>query len=328
MTSSESSWRYLRQYLTPLQPVLARADVTDIYVNRPAEIWVETLDGRIERHDTPDLTPSVLERLARQIAAWSHQGINREHPLLSAALPDGARIQIVAPPATHQHWALAIRKHVSADLSLTDYTSAGAFKETVVDRQNAAGDDASIAELLARNDIPSALRTAVHARRNILISGGTSTGKTTFLNALLKEIASDERLVTIEDTPELRVPHANAVSLFAARGALGEARVTADDLVSASLRLRPDRIILGELRGTEAYAFLRAINSGHPGSLTTIHADSTHGAVEQLALLILQGGNRLSRQDIIEYIRATVGVFVQLGRRGGRRYVAEVRQRW
>ncbi|MET0372648.1 MAG: ATPase, T2SS/T4P/T4SS family [Rhizorhabdus sp.] len=160
-------------------------------------------------------------------------------------------------------------------------------------------------------------------RRNILVSGGTATSKTTFLNALIREIPAGKRLITIEDTPELQVRHANAVGLLAVRGALGEAQASADDLVSASLRMRPDRIILGELRGPEAYAFLRAINTGHPGSMTTIHADSAAGAVEQL-VLILQGGTRLSRQDVRDYVRGTIGLFVQLGRVGGRRTVSEV----
>ena len=325
--SQPDGWRYLHRYLAPLGPLLSRDDVTDLYINRPGEVWAETLGGRIERHDLPAIDEPILERLARQIAAWSHQGINREHPLLSAALPDGARVQIVAPPASARHWAVAIRRHLAADLSLDDYAANGAFATTSVDDAGSRSDeDDTIADFLARGATAAALRQAVLGRRNILVSGGTSTGKTTFLSALLQEIPSDERLITIEDTPELQVRHANAVRLLAVRGALGEAQVSADDLVSASLRMRPDRIILGELRGPEAYAFLRAVNTGHPGSMTTIHADSTEGAVEQLALLILQGGTRLGRQDIRDYVRATIGLYVQLARRGGRRYVAEVRQ--
>ncbi len=328
VSAADDGWRYLRSYLAPLARLLERADVTDLYVNRPAEVWVETLGGAIERHDVPALGANVLERLARQVASWSHQGINREHPLLSAALPDGARVQVVAPPATRQHLALAIRKHVSANLSLDDYTVMGAFAATRTDdASDHAAEDEEIAGLLARNDIGGALRAAVLARRNILVSGGTSTGKTTFLNALLNEIPADERLITIEDTPELRVTHANAVGLVAVRGALGEAQVSADDLVSASLRMRPDRIILGELRGPEAYAFLRAVNTGHPGSMTTIHADSAESAIDQLVLLILEGGTRLNRQDVRDYVSSTIGLFVQLGRRGGRRYVSQVVQR-
>ncbi len=305
--------------------MLARDDVTDIYVNRPGEIWVETLGGATERHDAPALDRATLDRLSRQIAALSHQGISREHPLLSATLPDGARVQVVAPPATRGDLALAIRKHVSPDLSLSDYVSAGSFAET---RRGDVGGrapiDVELARMLDAGDVAGMLATAVKARKNILVSGGTSTGKTTFLNALIREIPPHERLILIEDTPELHLGHANAVGLLAARSALGEAQVTADSLLAASLRMRPDRIIVGELRGPEAYTFLRAVNTGHPGSMTTVHADSAERAIEQIALLVLQTGTRLGREDVHHYVRSTVDVFVQLARTGGRRHVAEV----
>jgi len=315
---------YLTSYLAPLGAALARPDVTDIYVNRPHEIWLETTSGVSERIDAPDLDPVTLERLARQIAARSHQGISRKHPLLSAALPDGSRIQIVMPPATRGNLVLAVRKHVSQDLRLSDFVNAGAFSQTQSGADATNAPDADLKALLAQGHIATMLATAVRQRRNILVSGGTSTGKTTFLNALLREIPADERLILIEDTPELNVTHANAIGLLAARSELGEAQVTANDLVAASLRLRPDRIILGELRGNEALAFLRAVNTGHPGSMTTIHADSPQGAIEQITLLALQAGTRLSRADIHHYVRSTVDVFVQLAREKGKRSVSAV----
>jgi type IV secretion system protein VirB11 len=316
---------YLMSYLAPLAPILAREDVTDIYINRPGELWAEALGGAIERHDMPGLDQTTLERLARQIAALTHQGINREHPLLSATLPDGARVQIVAPPATRGAIAFAIRKHVSSDLALADYVASGAFEETHGGTSpKRTGIDDALAAKLAAGDIAGMLSAAVRARKNILVSGGTSTGKTTFLNALLREVPNDERLIVIEDTPELQIRHVNAVGLLAARSSLSEARVDANDLVGASLRMRPDRIILGELRGAEAFAFLRAVNTGHPGSMTTIHADSAERAVEQLALLVLQGGTQLTRDDVRHYVRTSIDLFVQLERRGGKRHVAEV----
>ena len=168
------------------------------------------------------------------------------------------------------------------------------------------------------------IKDAVISRRNILISGGTSTGKTTFLNSLLAEIPPYERLVLIEDTAEMHLKHENAVGLLAARGDLSEARVSAEDLLIAALRMRPDRIILGELRGVEAFAFLRAINTGHPGSMTTIHADTPQRAIEQLSLLVLQTGSRLSRDDVRSYVRESVDVFVQLERHSGVRRIRRV----
>jgi len=316
---------YLRSYLAPFAPMLDRADVTDVYVNRPGEVWTESLSGAIERHDAPALDEATLARLARQIAALSSQGISRAHPLLSAALPDGARVQIVAPPATRGPIAFAIRKHVSADLSLADYVAGGAFNETRRDGAGGAADiDSRLAALLDAGDIAGLLAEAVRARRNILVSGGTSTGKTTFLNALIREIPAEERLILIEDTPELHMRHANAVGLLAARSELGEARVTAEELLSASLRMRPDRIVVGELRGPEAFTFLRAVNTGHPGSMTTVHAEGVARAIEQITLLVLQAGTGLSRDDVHHYVRSTVDVYVHLERTGGRRHVAEV----
>ncbi len=313
---------YLDSFLAPLAPWLAREDVTDIYINRPGEVWIESLGGRIERHEDPSLTEKLLARLARQIAAHSSQGISREAPLLGASLPDGSRVQIIAPPATRSGHVLAIRRHVKANFSLADWQDSDAFAglskgATAIDRERTW-------QTVGEREAPEFLATAVRSRQNIIVAGGTSSGKTTFLNALLAEIPPTERLLTIEDTEELRITHPNAVGLIAARGKLAEADVTAEDLLIAALRMRPDRIILGELRGGEAFTFLRAVNTGHPGSMTTIHADTPQRAVEQLALLVLQTGSRLSRDDVRHYVRASIDVFVQLERRDGKRRVSQV----
>ncbi len=313
---------YLDTFLTPLAPWLARDDVTDIWINKPGEVWVETIGGGIERHEEGVLDEVLLAQLARQIAAYSSQGISRAQPLLAANLPDGSRAQIAAPPATRHGHAFAIRRHVSADLSLSDWEDADAF----IDLE--AGHDGlqSVPQwrTIGGGQAGSFLRDAVQARRNILISGGTSTGKTTFLNALLAEISGEERLVLIEDTEELKLQHPNAVGLIAARGVLSEAQISAEDLLIAALRMRPDRIILGELRGSEAFTFLRAVNTGHPGSMTTIHADTPQRAIEQLALLVLQAGSRLQRADVRHYVEESIDVFVQLERRAGRRRVTQI----
>lgn len=319
----EDAASYLRIYLTPFLAQLERMDVTDLYINRPGELWVETLGGATERFDMPALTEGLLWRLARQVASLTHQGINRQHPLLAARLPDGARIQFVAPPATRGPMAIAIRKHVSADMTLADYEAGGAFAETRSGRE----DDRFQKELQRLYEAKAwrdFLVAAVLARKTIVVSGGTSTGKTTFLNALIREIPPAERLIFIEDTPELVLRHENAIGLVAVRGNMGEADVTTQDLLTASLRLRPDRIILGELRGAEAFTFLRAINTGHPGSLTTIHADTPTGAIEQLALLVLQSTSGLHHDDIVSYINNAVDIFVQLERRAGSRRISAI----
>jgi type IV secretion system protein VirB11 len=168
------------------------------------------------------------------------------------------------------------------------------------------------------------LRNAVRQRRTILISGGTSTGKTTFLNALLREIPQHERVVLVEDTAELRLPGLNGVGLIAVKGELGEARVGADDLLQAALRLRPDRIVLGELRGKETVSFLRAINTGHPGSFSTVHANSPRGALDQISLMAMQTGIGLTRTETLDYAASVIDIVVQLDRAGGQRGVAAI----
>ena len=312
---------YLAAYLAPLQPWLERDDITDIWINRPGEAWFETTPGEIRREVAPDLTETALSRLARQIAAASHQGVNREQPLLSASLPDGARVQIVGPPATRGPLALAVRKHTLSDLSLAELGRSGAFAAATA---GTSGGDAELQALLDAGEVEAFLRLAVRLRKTIVLSGGTSSGKTTLLNALVKEIDRRERLILIEDAPEIRLEHDNAVGLIAARGDAGEARVDSEDLLQAALRMRPDRILLGELRGREAFAFLRAVNTGHPGSITTLHADSPEGAVDQIALLALLGGVDLGWEALRTYIRQVVDVIVQLKRVDGTRRVVEV----
>lgn len=305
---------YLDAYLAPFRQWLDRDTVTEIIVNRPGEVWIEdAAHPGMQRVATPEIDDRLVQRLAEQVARVSHQGINREHPLLGATLPDGARIQFCGPPAARKHWAMAIRRHRRLDLPLDAYDSgplSGEQPGPMPDSQ---------AEPIAY------LRAAIRQRRTILISGGTSTGKTTFLNAMLGEIPPQERVVLVEDTPELKLPGENGVGLVAVKGELGEAKVTANELLQAALRLRPDRIVLGELRGAESVSFLRAINTGHPGSFSTIHANSLRGALEQLALMVMQTGIGLTRADTIAYATSVIDVIVQLGRDAeGKRGIVQI----
>jgi len=306
---------YLDAYLAPFREWLDRDTVTEIIVNRPGELWVEDAEHPgMQRLETPHIDDKLIQRLAEQVARVSHQGINREHPLLGATLPDGGRVQFCGPPATRKHWAMAIRRHRRLDLPLDAY-DAGPLRVRAE------------AEMPDPAEQPVAfLRAAIAARKTILISGGTSTGKTTFLNAMLGEIPAEERVVLVEDTPELRLPGANGVGLVAVKGELGEAKVTPNELLQSALRLRPDRIVLGELRGAESVSFLRAINTGHPGSFSTIHANSLRGALEQLALMVMQTGIGLTRSDTIAYAASVIDVVVQLERSEGRRGIGAIAQ--
>jgi type IV secretion system protein VirB11 len=304
---------YLAAYLRPFRKWLDREDVSEIIVNGTGEVWIEAAgEMQLTRVHAPEVDDVLVRRLAEQVARTTHQGVSRERPLLAATLPDGARVQFVSPPATRAGWAMAIRRHQLVDLPLSAYASGPLAKP---------GTSSSIDPLA---DPLGFLRQAVADRRTILVSGGTSSGKTTFLNALLREVPAAERVILIEDTPEIRLQSAASLGLVAVKGELGEARVGVDDLLQASLRLRPDRLVVGELRGPEAVSFLRAINTGHPGSFSTIHANNPSGALEQLGLMVMQAGLGLSRADTLTYAKSVIDVVVQLDRRDGRRAVSDI----
>ena len=307
---------YLRTYLKPFLPWLERDDVTEILVNKPFEVWIEISgEPHMRLVEMPEVDDILLSRLAAQIARVAHQGINRESPLLAASLPTGERVQLVGPPAS-KHWALAIRRHRMVDLSLDAYDRGPI--------QMPPGSSGKDDLKYARAEPVRFLKEAVQARKTILISGGTSSGKTTFLNALLKTVPAHERIILVEDTPEIADNHQNSLRLIAVKGEMGEARVTINDLLQASLRLRPDRIIVGEIRGEEATTFLRAINTGHPGSFTTVHANTPQGALEQIALMVMQSGTQLTRLETLAYATSLIDVVVQLARTGGERMITDI----
>ncbi len=310
---------FLDRALGPLRPWLDDDQVVEICANGPGEIFVERFgQAAMERHDLPELTAAAIRHLNERVAGYSGQSVNEEHPLLSAALASGERFQGVLPPATTGGGAFAIRKQVIKEMGLGDYRKLGSFDRVKV---ATAGEfsavDRKLCALLDGGEIEDFIRLAVLNRYSILLAGGTSSGKTTFLNAILKEVPADERIITIEDTREVRPIQANHLALVASKGDQGEARVTVETLLQASMRLRPDRIFLGEIRGPEAYSFLRAINTGHPGSITTVHADSPQGAFEQLALMVMQAGLGLRRDEIVAYIQSVLPIVIQQTKIGG-----------
>jgi len=321
----DSSHVYLTAFLKPLEKWLRHERVAEIFINRPGEIWVEVTGGAMQRIVAPELTDQHVQRLAAQIARVNAQAINREQPILAASLPGGDRVQIVGPPATRGHWAMAIRRPTAVKLSLSDFSGDDHFSGVIrSNKRDLSAVDTSLLALLEARRIPEFLDLAVKSKKSVLISGGTSTGKTSLLSSMIASIPPEERLITVEDTPEISITHRNSVGLIAVKGNLGEARIGLDDLLNASLRLRPDRIILGELRGAEAVTFLRAINTGHPGSVTTIHADSPHGAYEQIALMALQAGLPLARRETIDYVRSIIDIAIHVVREGGRRRISEI----
>ncbi|MEP9389932.1 P-type DNA transfer ATPase VirB11 [Mesorhizobium sp. KR9-304] len=318
---------FLYRALAPLKPFLENPNVVEVSVNRPGEVYVERLGAdHMEFHDLPELTTAEIVNIGERVAASTNQFISAASPLLSAALPTGERIQVILPPAAPDGGAISIRKQVVSDFTLEDYRDNGALDGVSVSLGGLSETERVLMRHLRERDIYGFIRAAIVNRVSILISGGTSTGKTTFLNACLKSVDRHERIITLEDTRELFPPQANAVHLLASRGDQGTANVTIQSLLEASLRMRPDRLFVGEVRGSEAFAFLRAINTGHPGSMSTVHADTPLGAYEQLAMMVMQSGLSAAypKADLISYIRQVIPVVIQLRRDGGRRGVSEI----
>lgn len=325
--ASDNGHYFLYRALAPLKAFLNDRDVVEISVNRPGQVYVERLGtAHMELHDIPSLTTAEIINIGERVAASTNQFVSPANPILSAALPSGERIQVVLPPAASDGGTLSIRKQVISDFTLEDYRERGSLDHVTVAVGGLSETDEALIEQLSAKDIYGFIRTAIVNRVSILISGGTSSGKTTFLNACLKSVDPHERIITLEDTRELFPPQKNAVHLLASRGDQGTASVTIQSLLEASLRMRPDRLFVGEVRGSEAFAFLRAINTGHPGSMSTVHADTPLGAYEQLAMMVMQSGLSAAypKADLISYIQSVIPIVIQLRREGGRRGVSEI----
>ena len=313
-------------HLAPIADLIERSDVSEIALNREGEIWFEVAgEAQMRSRPQPEYSAEKLMRLANGIAAQSAQHVSAAHPLLSARIDGVGRVQLALPPVSGEGAAFAIRRAVTKRLSLADYQELGMFEGEDITRSDAlTKDDAALVALHRERDIHGFLKEAITAKKNIIVSGGTSSGKTTFANALLAEISAGDRIITIEDTRELTPSQPNHLPLIASRGGQNKAKIDSVGLLEAALRLRPDRIILGELRGAEAYPFIRAINTGHPGAITTIHADTPQGALDQLAFLVLQSGLNLDFAQIRSFVARQIDVIVQLGRVGGERRVETV----
>lgn len=301
------SIKALENHLKPLQPFLETEGVTEVCINRPCEVYVEK-NRVFHAHKVETLDYAHLEALAELIAEYNHQTLSPEKPLLSASLLNGERVQCVLPPACEKgNVVMAIRKHRLHDFTLADYT----LNQNRKNKKNKAPEKA-LNHFYQTGDLKNFIKLAVLSKKNMIIAGGTGTGKTTFLNACLKIVPHHERLITLEDTREVVLTQPNAVHLLAARQSVSS--VNLQDLFEACLRLRPDRIFLSELRGKEAFAFLRAANSGHPGSITTVHADTPHACFDQLVFMMQQAGSQSLDERLLAYIKKIVPIVIQLKR--------------
>lgn len=319
----------LGTYLKPLAVLLNDATVSEISINAPQWVYVER-GGDIQAVEIPELTDYWLDGLAALISDYSEQRLSAEEPLLSASLPAGHRIQIVLPPACEAGKVImSIRKQVTRNLSLQNYEDSGTFehiKPRYISSHRSqlalSEDDQVLADLFHQQQYLTFLKSAILAKKNILISGGTSTGKTTFLNACLKEIPAHERIITLEDVREVELSQPNTVHLLASKGGQGKSKVGMAQLVEVCLRLRPDRIIMGEMRGAEAADFLNATATGHDGSIASIHASHPAMAFMRLVHMVkLNPGMNMSREDILEDLHTIIDIVVQIKRvRIGGRY--------
>ncbi len=273
--------------LGPLDPVLADPDVTEVMVNGPGRVWIER-HGHLERIDV-HLDAETIERLIQRVVGPLGLRVDRSSALVDARLPDGSRVNAVVAPLALDGPYLTIRRFGARPITLGEVCPPG------------------VAELLA---------WAVRARSNILVAGGTGAGKTTLLNALAAEIPATERIVTVEDAAELRLPGDHVVRLEARPpNSEGVGEVSLRALVRNALRMRPDRIIVGEVRGPEALDMLQAMNTGHEGSLSTCHANSPPDALRRLETMILTGSVALPLAAVRDQLAAAVDLVVQVARR-------------
>jgi len=304
------SIKALERHLLPLMPFLQMDGVTEVCINKPQEVYLE-VNCQFKRYDVQELEFGFLETLAALVAEFNNKDF--PVPLLSGSLPTGERIQFVMNPACENNNIVAsIRRQQMRNISLDEYNTNGAFAE--INFTDNANLDCELVTLYHKKDFLSFLKCAIQNKKNILISGGTGTGKTTFLNACLKLIPEHERIITVEDTREVIVNQPNKIHLLFNED---NEQINSLNVFKACLRLRPDRIFLSELRGSEVWPFLRAANSGHPGSLSTVHADSPEGAFKQLVFMMQQAGSTSSDEQILHYIKSIIDVVVQLKRCSG-----------
>lgn len=289
--------------LGPLEPYMQDPDVTDILVNGPSEVYVERL-GRLQETNTIFADEDHLLQIIQRIVARVGRRIDEHSPMVDARLADGSRVNAIIPPLALGGPVLSIRRFGHRPLQMGDLLVRGSVCPEIV----------------------QLLEAAVEGRINILISGGTGSGKTTFLNNVSRFIPAGERIVTIEDSAELKLQRKHVVKLETRpSNAEGVATISQRDLVRNALRMRPDRIVIGEVRGGEALDMLQAMNTGHEGSLTTIHANDTHDALSRLEVMVSMAGFDLPVTVVRRYIASAITLVVHLARiKGGVRRVMRV----
>ena len=286
-------------FLRPIEHLLASETINEIMVNPDSSIWMEE-DGRKHLIGTR-FEPGALNAALEVIANKFGKKLDADSPILNLRLPDGSRLAAMVPPVVHPHPLLTIRKFTSRHFTIDDL----------------------VARKMLTEEQAALLTNAVHRGCNILISGGTATGKTTLLNVLADAIPADERILVIEDTAELSIRKPHVVSAETQTDTHKNS-VTFDDLLKAALRHRPDRILLGEVRGAEARTLLDSMNTGHRGALTTIHASSAQGALHRLRTLVMRGVGQMTATDVDQEIHSSIHLVAHIHRQNGERFVQNI----
>src|ERR1700691_2248598 len=288
-------------FLKPIEHLILDDSISEVMVNGPDRVFIEK-QGFLQQVPGVSLGEKSLMVAVKNIARRLGDDISESKPILDSRLPDGSRVAAIIPPCSLGGVTLTIRKFNTRHFEMEDLIRAGTLDRALANR----------------------LEDYVLSRKNILISGGTGSGKTTLASILGKFIPADERILLIEDTAEIRMPHANLVRFEARQAQTGLAAVPIRDLLKASLRHRPDRILLGEIRGSEAFDLLQLLNTGHSGTLSTIHASSAKQGLARFTSCVLQSGIGLPYRSVKANIADSLNVVVQLERRPGRRFVSEV----
>lgn len=295
------SFEVILPFLRPIAHLIQDPDVTEIMVNGSRRIFVER-HGMIEAIDGVQLDERNLKVAVKNIARALGDDVSEENPILDSRLPDGSRVAAVFPPCSVGGTTLTIRKFQTQFFTAEELVRIGTMTPEVV----------------------AHVRAAIENNDNVLISGGTSTGKTTMLNALAAFLPPKDRIVLIEDTAELQIDRPNLVRFEARREQGDLPAVTIRELLRATLRHRPDRIIVGEVRGGEAFDLLQALNTGHSGTLSTIHANSAEQALARFSSCVVQSGIELPYQAVRYQIADAIDLVLHLGRRDGNRVVREL----
>src|SRR5690242_10756819 len=307
---------------------MASPDVTEICINRPGELYLEGNCGW-QRVEVPTLTFERARHFCTAVVNESNTGqrITDVDPVVSLTFPTGQRAQFVIPPACEAgSVSITIRLPSKQLKTLEQYQRDGFFDEIVEVNHGLGEHDSELLELRAARRYADFFRKAVLNKKNIVVSGATGSGKTTFMKSLVNHIPADERLVTIEDARELFIEQPNVVHLLYSKGGQSASNVTAKSCMEACLRMKPDRIILAELRGDESFYFIRNCASGHPGSITSCHAGSREQTWDQLALMVKASaeGAGLEFATIKRLLRMTIDIVVHIKAHAGRRCITGI----